>query len=65
MLTFDMAKARGDLAKSTLIMREEAQRLLHAAVASDDLREARSWQIQLRKIDKLIARYGLERYASG
>jgi hypothetical protein len=63
MPAFDIAKARIGMAKSALLMRVEAQRLLDIAVATSDHREARSWQAQLRKIDKMIAQYGLERYA--
>jgi hypothetical protein len=62
-MAFDMAKARVDIARASLKMREEARQCLDAALAKGDRKEARSWASMLRKLNKLIAEYGIERYA--
>lgn len=50
-------------AKAMLRMRGEIAGFLEEARDSGNRREARKWQAELRKFDKLIADYGLNRYA--
>jgi hypothetical protein len=60
---FDRVRARGILARSVLRMRTDAQRSLAEAEAAGDRKQIQSWQSELRKIEKLIAQYGLEQHA--
>jgi hypothetical protein len=60
----DIAKAAEDHARAVLRMRSDAEQELAKALAANERKHIRSWQSQLRKINKLIADYGLERYVS-
>jgi hypothetical protein len=51
------------LAQATLASRADAARYLEEARRDGKLRDVISWQSRLKKIDRRIAQYGLERYA--
>jgi hypothetical protein len=51
-------------AKAVLARRREAAQYLQEARLSGNEKEARRWELLLRKLDELITRYGLSRYAS-
>lgn len=53
------------LARSALRSREEIIRYMNEALANGKKREAISWRANLRKVEKQIALYGLDRYAAG
>lgn len=57
-----MLPSAPDNARNTIRQRDFIASELAKAVATGDKREIRSWTGLLRKIDKLIATYGLERY---
>jgi hypothetical protein len=59
----DVTKARQDLTVAALKMRSNAQCFLQAARAKGDRKEAQSWEAELRKINKMITKYGLDRNA--
>lgn len=46
-----------------LARRAEAIKYLEEARASGSKKEIRGWEAHLRKMDKMISQYGLERYA--
>jgi len=52
-----------DLANSTLAGREVAVKWLNEARSVGDKKEIRALESKLRRIDALIAKYGMERYA--
>ncbi len=43
--------------------RDDVQQILNEAEASGDKKMARTWASELRKIDQLVAKYGLSKYA--
>lgn len=49
------------LKEGTLRLRAEAERYLAEAESAGSLKEANKWGAELRKINKLIADYGLDR----
>ena len=59
----DRAKLARDHALATLRLRDQAAKFLDEARAAGDRREVRTWEAELRKFDKLIATYGLNRYS--
>ena len=60
----DMDLMRRQIAESTLRSRAEIVRYLEEAEQDGKRKDARSWKSILRKIDKQIAMYGLDRYAA-
>lgn len=48
-----------------LAMRDEAAERVQAAHKAGDSKDEAAWSRELRKLDKLIDRYGLKRFASG
>jgi hypothetical protein len=52
-----------DAGVGTLRLRDDAKRLAEEARQRGDEKEARAFERQLPKLNKLIADYGLERYA--
>ena len=59
----DMDLMRRQIAESTLSSRAEIVRYIEEAEQDGKRKGARSWKSALRKIDKQIAMYGLDRYA--
>lgn len=59
----DIAKAAEQHGTAVLRMRTEAEKGLADAEAKGEKKVARKWQSELRKLNKMIADYGLERYA--
>jgi hypothetical protein len=59
---FDSVKAGEVVAGATLRNRQIAQERKDVALAAGDQKEARRWASELRKLDKLIARYRLDRH---
>ena len=59
----DMDLMRRQIAESTLRSRAEIVRYIEEAEQDGKRKDARSWKSALRKIDKQIAMYGLDRYA--
>ena len=49
-------------ARAILQRRDEAQKYLEDARSKGDNKEARTWGSHIKKMDKMIAEYGLERY---
>ncbi len=52
-------------ARSTLALRLEALAGAESAKRAGDGKAVRSWEAQVRKLDKLIREYGLSRYGEG
>lgn len=61
----DMNLMRRQIAESILRSRTEIVRYLEEAEQAGKRKEARSWKSALRKIDKQIETYRLDRYATG
>lgn len=51
-------------ARAILQRRDEAQKYLEEAHSKGDNKEARIWGSHIKKMDKMISEYGLERYRS-
>ena len=62
-MIFDVVKAGADLATAALRMRGDVQTFLDDAVVKGNRQEARRWEGELRKLNKMIARYGLDQHA--
>ena len=60
---FDHKPTPEENAKAMLAKRCEIAALLDEARATGNQKEIRSWEAALRKWDKLISQYDLERYA--
>lgn len=60
-MAFDVVEAGEQLARSALRDRDFAQEQRDAAIASGNKKDARKWDSELRKWEKLIAQYGLDR----
>lgn len=58
-----MLPTAADLAKSMLTGRAVVMRYLEEARSAGNKKEIRTWESQLRKMDALIAKYGMQRYA--
>jgi hypothetical protein len=52
-----------DVAKSMLTGRAVGIRCLEEARSAGNKKEIRAWESQLRKMDALIAKYGMQRHA--
>jgi hypothetical protein len=59
----DRALMAKQLAQAALASRADVVRYLEQARRDGKLREAISWQFRLKKLDRRIAQYGLERFA--
>ena len=55
--------SREELARAVLRGRGEAASFMKEAQDAGRHKEAKQWESELRKVDKLIAQYGLNRYA--
>jgi hypothetical protein len=61
--SMDRALMAKQLAQAALASRADVVRYLEQARRDGKLREAISWQSRLKKLDRRIAQYGLERFA--
>jgi hypothetical protein len=52
-----------EVAKSMLTGRAVGVRCLQEARSAGNKKEIRAWESQLRKVDALVAKYGMQRYA--
>ena len=59
----DRALMAKQLAQATLASRADVVRYLEEARRDGKLREVISWQSRLEKLDRHIAKHGLERFA--
>jgi hypothetical protein len=59
-----LAELQVQLAEAILKSRSELRGYMEEAIAMGKKREANSWKARIREIDKQIAQYGLDRYAS-
>lgn len=62
-MSLDIDALRVQSGRAVLDRRAEAARYFEAARRDGKKQEARQWEAAVRKLDEIIARYGLERYA--